>query len=93
MAKEPRGKKWGPRLFPIMFENISAVFDWELRLVISVAWFTESSPSMVIGQLFMKLAPMVTTRLGVRIESTEGSSLVLVKRSAKRFMMFACFKP
>ena len=37
-------------------------------------------PRMVMGQLFMKLAPTVTTMLEPKTESTEGSLLVASTR-------------
>ena len=48
---------------------------------------------MVIGQLFMKLAPTVTIKLGAIIPKTEGNALVVTNAFAKSSVTPAFFYP
>ena len=89
MASEPSGKKWGPRLLPMMLLKISPV---RAEPEAPMCWML-SSPRMVMGQLFMKLAPTVTTMLGAKIPRAEGSLLVDRSAEASRLVMPAVSKP
>ena len=77
IANEPKGKKCGPRLFPITFEKIRLVNVCALIPAVTVACFIDSSPRMVMGQLFMKLAPTVTIKLGRSVEKIDGRERAL----------------
>ena len=48
---------------------------------------------MVMGQLFMKLAPTVTTMLGAKTPRTEGNLLAALRAEAKRLVIPAALKP
>lgn len=89
IANDPSGKKWGPKLFPMMLLNIKPVKE---DPVAPMCWML-SNPSIVMGQLFMKLAPMVTTMLGPKIPSAEGNLLVAMRADARRFVMPAVSSP
>ena len=89
IASEPSGKKCGPRLFPMMLLKISPV---KADPVAPMCWML-SKPRIVMGQLFMKLAPTVTTMLGAKIPSADGSLLVATRAEARRFVMPAVSNP
>jgi len=89
IANDPRGKKCGPKLFPIILLKIKPV---RADPVAPMCWML-SNPRIVMGQLFMKLAPMVTTMLGPKIPSAEGNLLVATSAEASRFVMPAVSNP
>jgi len=89
IANEPRGKKCGPKLFPMILLNINPV---KVEPEALMCWML-SKPRIVIGQLFMKLAPMVTTMLGAKIPRIEGTLLVAKSADANRLVMPAASSP
>ena len=93
MAKEPNGKKCGPRLFPMMLEKISPVNACPLKPVVAVAWRIAINPRIVIDQLFMKLAPTVTTKLGANTLNKEGNALVATSVEDRSSIMYVFRKP
>ena len=93
IAKDPSGKKCGPRLLPMTLLNIKPVIACPLSAVVAATWLIENKPRMVMGQLFMKLAPTVTTMLGPNTPRTEGYLLVVTSAEAKKFVTPAVFKP
>ena len=90
IANDPSGKKCGPKLFPMMFEKISPVNACPPNAVLKAACLIEKSPRIVIGQLFMKLAPTVTIKLGARIERTEGKEPAETKACARKSVKPMC---
>ncbi|MEM3387286.1 MAG: hypothetical protein QXN08_06410 [Nitrososphaerales archaeon] len=70
-------------MFPIMFEKTMLVRLCEFRLTLFAACFIDKRPMMVIGRLFMALAPIVTTMLGASTDRNSGNERVFVKRYAK----------
>jgi len=84
IAKDPRGKKCGPKLFPIIFEKINPDKLETPTPATTPTCLIDSKPKKVMGQLFMKLAPTVTIKLGARTESTDGREAALKKAVAKK---------
>ncbi len=72
IANDPNGKKCGPRLLPMTLLKIKPV----RAVPVTVTCCMLSMPKMVMGQLFMKLAPTVTTMLGAKTPKKDGSLLV-----------------
>ena len=76
-----------------MFEKTSPVKPWPLNPAVKVACLIDSIPRIVIGQLFMKLAPTVTIKLGASTPKTDGNALVVTKAEAKSSVTPAFFNP
>lgn len=93
IARDPSGKKCGPRLFPMMFEKIKLVLAAGLNPCVTIACLIDRSPSIVIGQLFMALALTVTMKLRAKTEKTDGRDSALTKRVAKKSIAPACLNP
>ena len=68
----------------MMFEKIRPVKpDVPMPATVPTC-FIDNKPTNVIGQLFMKLAPIVTIKLGASTESTDGREDALKKAFAKK---------
>ena len=77
----------------MMFEKTSPVMAGLLNATVAAAVLMESKPRIVMGQLFMKLAPTVTIKLGTIIESTEGKEPPHKKAPAKNSVNPTCSSP
>lgn len=93
IAKEPNGKKCGPRLLPMMLEKTSPVNACPVKPAVAAACLIAIKPRIVMGQLFMKLASTVTTKVGASTLSTEGNVLVAVNNVAAREFPLRLGKP
>jgi len=76
-----------------MFENIKLVKCRASKPAILAACLIDKSPSIVIGQLFIALAPIVTMRLGTSTEKIDGKDKASVKRYAKNPTAPVCLNP
>jgi hypothetical protein len=74
-------------------EKTSLVKAEPPNAMLEVACLIDSIPSMVMGQLFMKLAPTVTIMLGATTPRTNGNVLDFTNAEAKKSVTPALVKP
>jgi hypothetical protein len=89
IASEPSGKKCGPKLLPMMSEKTNPVNARLLTAIVAAECSMKNKPRIVIGQLFMIFAPIVTIKLGARMLRKEGN-VVVAKNVEAKISNYSC---